>query len=49
MNTLSLERQSAVVRALVEGTSIRATARMTDTAKNTVSKLLRDLGAHCKN
>jgi IS1 family transposase len=34
-----------VVRALVEGCSIRATVRMTGVAKNTVAKLLVDLGA----
>jgi IS1 family transposase len=49
MNQLPMERQAAIVRALVEGNSLRATARMTGTSKNTVSKLLRDLGAHCKN
>ena len=49
MNQLPLERQTAIVRALVEGNSLRATARLTGTSKNTVSKLLRDLGAHCKN
>ena len=36
-----------VVSALVEGNSIRATVRMTGVAKNTVAKLLIDLGAAC--
>jgi IS1 family transposase len=36
-----------VVAALVEGCSIRATARMTGVAKNTIVKLLVDLGAAC--
>src|SRR5687768_12478278 len=49
MNTLSADRQVAILRALVEGNSIRATARMTGVAKRTVSNLLRDVGAHCKN
>ncbi len=49
MNTLSIERQAQVAKALVEGSSMRATARMTGTAKGTVQKLLRNLGAHCKN
>jgi len=49
MNKLSTEKQAMILRALVEGNSIRATARMTGTSKNTVSKLLRDVGAHCKN
>jgi IS1 family transposase len=46
---MSLERQAAVVRCLVEGNSIRATVRLTGVAKNTITKLLRDLGAHCIN
>jgi IS1 family transposase len=49
MNNLSAERQAAVIRALVEGNSLRATARLTGVARNTCSDLLRDLGAHCKN
>jgi len=47
MNRLSTERRAQVVRALVEGNSIRATVRMTGVAKNTVAKLLVDLGAAC--
>ena len=48
MNRLSRERQAQVVAALVEGNSIQATVRMTGVAKNTVLKLLRDLGAVCQ-
>jgi len=44
MNTLSLERRVAIVKALVEGNSIRATARLTGTSKTTVLKLLVELG-----
>src|SRR3989304_555976 len=47
MNKLSKERQAQVVKALVEGTSINATVRMTGVAKNTVLKLLADLGSAC--
>ena len=47
MNTLSTAKRTAVVRCLVEGNSIRATVRITGVAKNTVSKLLVDLGAAC--
>jgi len=36
-----------VVACLVEGNSIRATVRMTGVAKNTVTKLLVDLGTAC--
>jgi IS1 family transposase len=47
MNKLTTEKRCAVVRALTEGCSIRATVRMTGVAKNTVVKLLADLGTAC--
>jgi IS1 family transposase len=47
MNRLKPEKQKQVVAALVEGNSIRATCRMTGVAKNTVVKLLADLGSAC--
>ena len=47
MNRLSPERRKQVIAALVEGTSIRATCRMTGVAKNTVTKLLVDMGTVC--
>jgi IS1 family transposase len=47
MNRLSTERRAQVIGALVEGNSIRATVRMTGVAKNTVTKLLIDLGEAC--
>jgi IS1 family transposase len=47
MNRLSDEKREAVVRCLVEGNSIRATVRMTGVAKNSVTKLLGDLGLVC--
>jgi len=47
MNTLKPERRAAVVRCLVEGNSIRSIVRMTGAAKNTVVKLLVDLGHAC--
>jgi IS1 family transposase len=49
MNKLSTDRQAAVIRALCEGNSIRATGRMTGTAKGTILTLLRNVGAHAKN
>jgi IS1 family transposase len=49
MNTLSTAKRTAVVRCLVEGNSIRATVRITGVAKNTVTKLLVDLGAACSD
>jgi len=44
MNRLATDKRTAVIAALVEGTSINATCRMTGIAKHTVLKLLRDLG-----
>lgn len=47
MNRLSPTKRQQVIAALVEGNSIRATVRMTGVAKNTVSKLLVDMGTVC--
>jgi IS1 family transposase len=47
MNKLSTVKRVAVVSALVEGCSIRSTVRMTGVSKNTISKLLLELGAAC--
>ena len=47
MNRLTPERRAEIVAALVEGNSIPATHRVTDTAKGTVWKLLADLGPVC--
>ncbi len=47
MNNLPIDRQIAVISALVEGNSIRATVRMTGVAKDTVIKLLARIGQAC--
>lgn len=47
MNRLSTSDRVRVVTALVEGNSLRATARITGVARMTVEKLLRDLGNAC--
>ncbi|HVN75136.1 MAG TPA: IS1 family transposase [Thermoanaerobaculaceae bacterium] len=47
MNKLSTAKRVRVVAALVEGNSILATVRMTGAAKNTVVKLLAELGEAC--
>ena len=47
MNKLSIERQGQIISCLTEGMSIRGTVRVTGAAKNTVSKLLVDLGQVC--
>ena len=49
MNRLDKAKQTQVVSALVEGNSIRATVRMTGVAKNTIAKLLVELGAACSD
>ena len=47
MNQLTTERCAAIVRALCEGNSVRATARLTGAAKATVLKLLVGVGEFC--
>lgn len=47
MKQLSTVQRSQVVRCLCEGMSIRSTVRITGVAKNTVVKLLCDLGCAC--
>ena len=47
MNRLSSSDRVRVVSCLVEGNSLRSTVRMTGAAKNTITKLLRDIGAAC--
>jgi IS1 family transposase len=46
-NVLKPAKRTAIVSALVEGNSIRATARMVGVSKDTVMKLLVDLGRAC--
>ena len=47
MNRLPIEKRVQVISALVEGSSIRSTVRMTGVAMNTIQKLLADLGTAC--
>jgi IS1 family transposase len=47
MNSLATSKRCEVVRCLTEGCSIRATGRMTGVSKNTIVKLLADLGRAC--
>jgi IS1 family transposase len=47
MNRLSTTDRAKVVSVLVEGNSLRATARITGIARMTIEKLLRDLGTAC--
>lgn len=48
MNRLSIEKRAQILRCLVDGNSIRATTRITGASKNTISKLLIDVGTACE-
>ena len=47
MNKLTLAKRAQILGLLVEGNSLRATARLCDCSLNTVTKLLVDVGAAC--
>lgn len=47
MNQLTNERRTQVIRQICEGSSIRATVRITGVAKNTIVKLLAEVGEAC--
>jgi IS1 family transposase len=47
MNTLSNERRANIIRALVDGASVRATARMMRCDKDTVLRVLVSVGEFC--
>ena len=47
MNRLNIPRRTQILHCLVEGNSIRATSRMTGASKNTITKLLIDVGRAC--
>jgi IS1 family transposase len=47
MNKLDTDRRAKILHCLCEGNSIRATARLTDSAINTVVKLLCEIGRAC--
>ncbi|MGI8707265.1 MAG: IS1 family transposase [Actinomycetota bacterium] len=49
MNRLDRKERAAIIRALVEGNSLRSTSRITGRSINTVSKLVVDLGAACED
>jgi IS1 family transposase len=48
MNRLEDEKRAQIIHCLVEGNSIRATVRLTGAAKNTVTKLLVEIGGKCQ-
>ncbi len=47
MNPVSLARRIQVINCLVEGNSIRATERMTDTHRDTIMRLMVEVGTGC--
>ena len=47
MNKLSRDKRILIIRCLVEGMSVRATARTADVSKNTVNRLLVQAGKVC--
>src|SRR5688572_13574400 len=47
MKTLNTKTRGQIIKLLCEGMSLRAVARVTGVARNTVDKLLRDVGAAC--
>jgi IS1 family transposase len=49
MNKLDTAKRSQIVSCIVEGCSIRSISRMTGASKNTIVKLLVELGAACAN
>jgi len=49
MNQLSRNERAEIIRALVEGNSLRSVTRLTGRSINTVTKLLVELGAACED
>jgi IS1 family transposase len=47
MNKLDTAKRTQIVTAIVEGCSVRSISRMTGASKNTIQKLLLDLGIAC--
>jgi IS1 family transposase len=47
MNRLSLDRRTQIINCLVEGNSIRSTERMTNTHRDTVMRLMVEVGNGC--
>lgn len=47
MNQLSIEKRAKIISCLVEGNSLRSTARICDVAFNTVLKLVPEIGKAC--
>src|SRR4051794_37232848 len=48
MNKLDIKHRAQIINLLVEGNSIRATSRITGASKNTITKLLVEVGQACQ-
>ena len=48
MNRTPLARRTQIINCLVEGNSIRATERMTNTHRDTVMRLMVEVGEGCQ-
>jgi hypothetical protein len=47
-NRLSIARRTQIIGALVEGNSIRSTERMTNTHRDTIMRLMVEVGTGCE-
>ena len=47
MNTLSTDKKLSVIASLLEGSSVRSTERITGVHRDTICRLLVDVGDHC--
>jgi len=47
MNRLNPARRTQIINCLAEGNSIRSTERMTDTHRETITRLLVEVGEGC--
>jgi hypothetical protein len=47
MNRVPVERRTQIINCLVEGNSIRSTERMTETHRDTIIRLLVEVGESC--
>jgi hypothetical protein len=48
VNRLNLQRRTQIINCLVEGNSIRSTERMTNTHRDTVMRLMVEVGEGCE-
>ena len=47
MNALKIDKKTAVISSLLEGNSVRSTERMTGVHRDTICRLLVEVGDHC--